>query len=372
MRVLIAFLIVMCVGNATAADYEYWVDNTLGDNANSGSEGAPWETIRHATSTGLPNGMTAADTVTINIVPGVTYSNADDYIRPEATEMQGCSVVLQSATPGTPYVINGPAQLIWAITTCDLDLEIKDCVATVPRVFHWAGLTTPTANGVRLVIGESCTFTHSDTAAVDFVNFDSDSAGSSLELSGVEINGWASLGFGANLTSARITNITFNAGNCSADTTFFDAATLEITGCELTWPNKVNNVAQFSCLDTNIAFEGNRVAIASTNAANAIQFLAPVSGGSATVELTVRDNVFTGDATGSVLQLGRSLNTSADRATNDATAEQFASVDFTANEITNSDIDGGLVDVFVGCTGAKLSDNFMQVSTVGTSEVYSP
>lgn len=70
MRSLVLALAVMMAaspGFVVAADYVYWVDSTDGSDAAAGTELAPYKTVRHATTNGVPNALTGTDTVTINI-----------------------------------------------------------------------------------------------------------------------------------------------------------------------------------------------------------------------------------------------------------------------------------------------------------------
>lgn len=346
------------------ATFEYWVDTTLGSDSNAGTQAAPWKTLLHASRDGLPQQMTSGDTVTLNIVPSGVYDDANDYIRPEPADWAGGKLIVQGEN-GQQWE-QSAAQLIYGISTCDLELEIKNAKSTCNLIQLWAGLTTDTGTGIRLTIYGDCEFIHSRTNAEDGINFDSDASGSSLTvLPGAKFTGWASPFYAPDVTSAIINGAICNAGQCDGDTGYLYADVCQVLDCSFTWPRAVANKLQLRSQGTVLDCKGNTFSIESTSTDSCIEILAPASGVSSTVEVNVSDNEATGNLTGAVMMLGTIASSGTARATQDATVDQFASVEFHDNTIINTNNGGRALNVYLGTTGANITKNFFRCGTLG-------
>lgn len=351
------------------ADYEYWVDTVAGDNANDGSESNPYQTLRHASTSGIPNGLSDGDTVTLNIVPSGTYDDADDYIRPEPTEWTGGKLVVKSSTGEQVNIV--ASQVIYMIGASDLELEIQDVSAVVNTVMLWAGLTTDTGTGLRLTVRGNCVFNHARTNAENAITFDSDASGSSLTIEdGATFNGWSSVIYGTDLRFLNVSGMVHNAGDSLGDTMLVSTTggDCSIRNSTFNWPNKVINELQLRAQDGggNVEFVGNKLRGGST-ATSLLQLFAPTSAGQATCQLLATDNDIVVDCDAAAVQIGTNISDGSSRATLDAASQQFADGIVENNDIVNVNEGGRALNVYVGADGIKIRRNYIRRGTLNNT-----
>jgi hypothetical protein len=354
------------LGQSEGRVLRYWVDPVNGNNANAGTQAAPFKEIRYATSTVITTARRPGDVVYLYLAPE-TYTSAEDYIRLDAADWTGGTLVVRCSVAGQRATIANttPIAFVQAYGTADATVDLDDVDVTCTQCLAWGGLTVTSQTGVTLIVRSNCTFTHSATTARDWVNFDSDAKRNRLYAYGCTMNGWGSMCFGNGMLDCLFHGVTFNAGSGLARTTTIAANSVQITSSSLTWGGSLNNVVSIQATGTRLQVSDNTISMVSTNAASPIYLVAPPTG-SSSVECLVENNSITMNGDGPALHVGTILNDAITRAANNALVAQFASVRIANNEIYNPDNDGGGLRVMVGTDNAVVTGNFIRRGTLGS------
>jgi hypothetical protein len=354
------------LGQSEGRILRYWVDPVNGNNANAGTQAAPFKELRYASSTAITTARRTGDIVYIYCAPE-TYTTAEDYFRLDAVDWAGGKLVIRCSVPGQRFTVANttPIALVQAYTTSTAIVDLDDVDFTGTQCLSWGGLTTESQTGVNLIVRENCIFTHSATTARDWVNFDSDAKRNSLQAYGCTINGWGSLAFINGGINCTINGVTFNAGSGLARTTTIVTGMVDITNSSLSWPNSANHVVNIRSTGSLLRFSDNTVTMVSTNAASPLYIIAPNTTDTGVV-CEIKDNSIELSGDGPSLHVGTILNETLTRDGNNALVAQFASLEISGNSFVNTDNDGGCLRVMVGTNNAIVENNYCRRGVLGS------
>lgn len=355
--------LLMLLGNQNVT--QYWVDPVAGSNSNAGTRAAPFATIRYA----FDRTLKATDTVVVNVVPSGNLQTGDNLrLLPQHN---GATLVLRSATPGSNFTITDADIFVRCFANTTSKIRIQDATVTCNKIIYFEG-SNLAGRAMQITFAGNCIFTHARSNAEEAMRLIVPPAPNGLGLlriePGCQVNGWSAPFY---FLAGAIGEIDVNGMVCDGTSSFggvsyLSGAVVRLRNCTIDIPttgvvNQINLIAEIA---REVTVTGNTITINSSSAP-AIYVVAPPSGTSTTAVVTFSDNEITGDTGTPLVQIGRDFLESDTREQADARAEQFASVTVANNDLTQDDLDGGVLRLFVGCDGATCSGNYFRTAQLG-------
>lgn len=365
------------------AAYEFWVDPVSGNNANAGTEVAPFATIRYAFDSGKSGAWAANDTMICNVVPSGPLQSGDHF-RIDS-DWQGATATIKSTTPGVNFVVNDACDVFcYFINDARVVLRIQDCTVTCNRSIFYAGAVSAGYN-TSVTIAGNCEFIHARTDAeyaIHMRNGTGVTPGRLIIESGCKITGWSQWIYCFNnpttgaLDYCELDGLIVDGTISSLGTApaILGASDLTVRNCSISMPATTVTVLELvnsgggSVRQSTI--ENNTFLINCTNTAGTLVLNSTGTNGAPST-LVFRNNSVTGTSAGAMVRVGRNINTGNSRATNNAQGLNFSSCLIENNDIINTANAGGVLFCMANSDLATVRNNYLRQGALGdTTDVH--
>jgi hypothetical protein len=353
---------------------EKWVDSVTGNNANAGTQAAPYQTLYYAVD---QNRNPADNLLIVNVVPTNPLLSTDS-IRITQLHNTEATFLVRSATPGVNWSCsNGTnAEFILLFNSSKGKLQIQEATVTCRRIVNGDPNVDRSA---QIEIAGSCAFTHSRNNIEAAFRYASGSGtynlGALRIAAGCTITGWQNVfdmalgASGSGLGEFDLNGVTITSGSdANIGTNTVSSPITRLRNCSLTFSNSTvaNRLLFRTDVTTELTIENNTI----SNSANSglAVYLEPPQFASGNLLCAVKFNNNSITLThGAAVQIGRDLVDSSSRAANDALVRPFASVEAKNNDITQTLLGGSLFNVHTGANNAVVENNYFRVGTLGNT-----